>query len=94
MSFHSRELSFGDEIGLARRRLQLEYKEIVSRLGRKCSPSYLTRIEVRGEIPNPEMVIRLALVLGLDTKMMLEKAKKEKLESYKKILERRYKDES
>lgn len=84
---------FNKMIRDARLRLNLTSKELIYMLGRNYSASYLTKIESHGEIPAPEVVIRLAFALGLDEKMLLETAKKEKLEAYKQLLDRRYKSE-
>lgn len=54
------------------------------------SPGYVSKIEARGEIPSPEMIVKLAEALGADAKELFELAKKEKSEGISKAVRQKY----
>ena len=62
----------------ARKKMGWTVYDLARELGLK-SPGYISRIEGKGEIPGPDMVIRLAEVLGLDPKTMIDLAANEKV---------------
>lgn len=47
------------------------------------SPAYLTKIELHGEIPSPEMVIKMARALQVHPNKLWQKAMSEKIARYK-----------
>lgn len=66
-------------------------KEFIEKLGeQRVSPAYMTKIEVYGEIPSPELICRIADVLGGDQKKLIELAKEHKVTSFEKALEEKY----
>lgn len=56
------------------------------------SPGYISKIEARGEIPSPEMAIKLAEALGANVEELVEMAKREKAEGFKRSINRKYDD--
>ncbi len=54
------------------------------------SAAYVTKIEFYGEIPSPTTVFKLCKALGLDAEILLNVAKKEKIEEYKDVLDVKY----
>lgn len=57
------------------------------------SPGYVSKIEARGEIPSPEMIVKLADALGADAKELFELAKKDKGQQLTQSVNRRYDEE-
>jgi transcriptional regulator with XRE-family HTH domain len=53
---------------------------------------YVSKIEVRGEIPSPEMIIRLSEVLNADVEELIEIAKNEKSKEASQAVQRKYDD--
>lgn len=58
--------------------------------GIEKSPAYITKIEVQGEIPTPEVTCDIASVLEVDPIELLELAKKARLKNSTKDIEREY----
>jgi len=65
--------SFGDKI----RELRLGQEMTVTQLAEAISktPGYISRIEVRDEIPSPQLISVLARALNADLEMLLRLAK-------------------
>lgn len=59
-----------------------QFIEQLGRLGTELSPTYVTKIEVHGEIPNPELICKIADVLNLNQSTLLDAAKKNKARSF------------
>jgi len=55
-----------------------------------ATPGYISKIEVRGVIPSPEMIIKLAGVLDGDAAELFELAKGDKIQEVTQSVERRY----
>lgn len=72
-------MKFGDLIQERRKKLNLTQEAFLLLLGdQKKSKTYLTQIERHGEIPTPQLICRMAVVLGFRAVWLLEIAKKEK----------------
>lgn len=54
------------------------------------SPGYLSRIEARGEIPSPEMVLRLAEELDADPEELLAECKRQHLVTAEQRIDERH----
>jgi transcriptional regulator with XRE-family HTH domain len=65
-------------------------KELIEKLGGQVSPAYMTKVEVYGEIPSPELICKIADILGYDQKTLLEVAKENKVDRFEKALEEKY----
>lgn len=70
-------MSFDQRIRELRKAKGWSVYELASAIGVK-SPGYVSKIEARGEIPSPDMIIKLAKVLSADIKELFELAKKDK----------------
>ncbi len=88
--------SFGELIQRLRKEKNWKVQSFIEKLGpigrdkKKLSPAYITKIEVHGEIPNPEVICKIAEVLGYDLEKLLNSAKQRKLKKYEKSLEEKY----
>jgi transcriptional regulator with XRE-family HTH domain len=56
------------------------------------TPGYISKIEARGEIPSPEMIIRLAELLGVKPERLIEIAKAEKAKTASQAVQKKYDD--
>ncbi|MHB9155715.1 MAG: helix-turn-helix domain-containing protein [Endomicrobiales bacterium] len=89
--------SLGHLVNRLRKEKEWTVKEFIDKLGRisktgeKISAAYITRVEVHGEIPAPDVIIRIAEVLGFNEEKMLEIAKSSKIQRLEKSLEEKYK---
>ena len=68
----------------------IEKLGVVSKEGRMISAPYITRIEVHGEIPTPEVIIRIAEVLNCNEEDMLKIARDNKVKTISQTLKRKY----
>ena len=82
------EVTFAQKIRELRNAKDWSVYDLAGRIEK--TPGYISKIEARGEIPSPEMIIKLASVLGADTEQLLDVAKKEKGEKLKRNVERKY----
>ena len=64
--------------------------DLAKKIGK--TPGYVSKIEARGEIPSPEMIIGLAEVLGAKPEDLIELAKKEKTKEVSRAVQRKYDD--
>lgn len=69
----------------------LTVHDLIQKLDRKISKSYITKIEIHGEIPSPFLLIKLCEVLNLNKKEMLDIAKNATLDKYRRKLDQIYK---
>lgn len=54
------------------------------------STAYISRIESQNEIPNPELICRIAKFFDLNPLLLLQIAKKGKICNYEKLLTKKY----
>lgn len=80
--------SFGYKVQAARKQKGWTSKMFIERLGVDISPSYITKIEVHGEIPAPYLIGKIAEVLDLNQQELFELAREEKMRNY----DRRYQE--
>lgn len=71
------EQSVAEVVRAARRSSGMTLRGLARRLS--CSPGYLSRIEVRGELPAPDFAIRLAGQIGADPDQFLALIRQEQL---------------
>lgn len=81
-------MAFGSKIRELRTDKKLSVNELASRIEK--TPAYVSRIEVRGEIPSPEMIFKLAKVLGGEAGELIDMAKGEKGNQLRQNAERKY----
>lgn len=82
--------SFGILIKQSRENRGLTVRALADAIGK--SPGYISRIEVRGEIPSVELVVELATALGRDAERFLECAKNDAMERATNEVEIKYQD--
>ncbi|MFA5880259.1 MAG: helix-turn-helix transcriptional regulator [Candidatus Margulisiibacteriota bacterium] len=82
--------AFGELIQKLRKEKGWTIKDFIEKLGSDLSPTYITKIEVYGEIPSPEVICKIADVFNFDEKELLERAKQNKVERFEKSLEEKY----
>jgi ribosome-binding protein aMBF1 (putative translation factor) len=86
--------TFGEMIRLGRSNKAWTGKDLKDRVkedGGKMSMAYVIQIEVHGEIPSPEMIVRLCRLLDLPILEMMELAKQGKREKFEHALNLKYK---
>ncbi len=84
-------MTFAERIRELRRQKEWSVYNLAHELGVQ-SPGYVSKIEARGEIPSPEMVLKLAEVLGAEPEELIELAKKQKASELTKNVHRKYDD--
>jgi transcriptional regulator with XRE-family HTH domain len=82
-------MTFAQRIKELRRGKGWSVYDLANRLGVQ-SPGYISKIEARGEIPSPDMVIKLAEVLGTDPEELIELAKQEKARELTENVQKKY----
>jgi transcriptional regulator with XRE-family HTH domain len=84
-------MTFAERIRELRRLREWSVYDLARRLEVQ-SPGYVSKIEARGEIPSPEMVIKLAGVLGAEPEELIELAKEQKAKELTQNVHRKYDD--
>ena len=79
-----------DKVKAKRDQLGISVREFAVRLG--VSPGYVSRIEVREEIPSPEKICKIAYALGIDPEVLLDLAKDDVLNRTKEDLSQKHAD--
>ena len=82
--------SFGILIKQSRENRGLTVRALADAIGK--SPGYISRIEVRGEIPSVELVVELATALGGDAERFLDCAKNDSMDRVTNEVETKYQD--
>ena len=82
--------TFGEKIQACRREKGWTVKQFIEKLGKDLSPAYITKIEVHGEIPSPELTCKIAEVFGINLKDFVKAAKEDKRRQFDISLDRRY----
>jgi transcriptional regulator with XRE-family HTH domain len=81
-------MNFGLTIRENRQRNNLSVQNLADKLG--TTPGYISKIEVRGEIPNPDMIFKLANIFGMDAETLIRAAKDDKKEQMCKSIEKKF----
>jgi len=84
-------MNFGNKIKSARKQKILTVKSFIQLLGIKISPAYITKIEIHQEIPEPNLICRMAEVLDLNRNELLEIAKESKIRNFEQTITKKYK---
>ena len=79
---------FGDLVKALRLERGLTVSQLADMIAR--TPGYVSRIEVHGDIPSPELICVLASVLRVPPEKLLQAAKQQSLQTTEKKLERKY----
>jgi transcriptional regulator with XRE-family HTH domain len=82
--------SFGILIKQSRENRGLTVRALADAIGK--SPGYISRIEVRGEIPSVELVVELATALGGDASRCVLCQKHDSMERATNEIETKYQD--
>ena len=87
-------LSFGTYVLTRRKEHNWTVREFIHQLAQQgyktVSPAYISRIEQGDEIPAPELILNIAEVFRDNPHMLLERAKRAKLQELKNALEAKY----
>jgi len=81
-------MDFGRTIRELRRARGWSVYELADRIGKTAG--YISKIEARGEIPSPEMIVTLATALHTDPEELVKLAKRAKTEQAASTIERKY----
>ncbi len=89
----SDDLTFGEAVRQLRQKNGWTARDLIGKLkqeGRPVSPAYITRIEQYDESPTPEFIFDLSRVFGINHEVLLDLAKRMKVELFRKSLEAKY----
>jgi transcriptional regulator with XRE-family HTH domain len=67
-------------------------KKLRNEKGKSMTAGYISKIEARGEIPSPQMIIQLAELLGVKPESLIEIAKAEKADTVSRAVQQKYDD--
>jgi len=84
-------MTFAERIKELRKAKGWSVYDLAQKIGVK-SPGYVSRIEARGEVPSPDMVIKLAEVLGVDPEKLINLAKQQKSSELIENVQKKYDD--
>jgi len=87
--------SLGEIVRSFRKKNKLSAKQFIERLkeiGSTLSPAFITKLEVHGEVPSPDLICKLAEVIGHSPEELLKIARESKIQDYHNSLEKKYKD--
>lgn len=85
------KFKFGQLVKFLRLQKKLTIKDLLLKMGNPFNATYMTKIELKNEIPSPINIIKLANALDQKYDLFIETAKKEQLQNYKKKIDRIYK---
>lgn len=83
-------VTFAQKIRELRNKKNWSVYDLADKIGK--TPGYISKIEARGEIPSPEMIIQLAEQLGSKPEDLIEIAKAEKADEVSKAIQQKYDD--
>ncbi len=87
--------TFGDRIRRARRKKDWMIKDLiehVKRDGTQLTPSFMTRVEQYGEVPGPDLIIRMAEVLEIPPEELFRLAKVVRVKRIERNIEEVYRE--
>lgn len=89
-------MTFGRRIKELRQKKDWSVYDLAGKLrnekGQPMTAGYISKIEVRGEIPSPDIIAQLADVLGAKAEDLFELAKQEKTRELKERLDQKFND--
>ena len=71
---------------------ELADKLLNEKTGKPMTAGYVSKIEARGEIPSPQMIIQLAELLGAKPEDLIEIAKTVKAKEVSQVVQQKYDD--
>ncbi len=84
------DTSFAHKIRELRNKKGWSVRDLATELS--TTAGYVSKIEARGEIPSPEMIIKLAELLGTKPGELIEIAKAEKAREVSQAVQQKYDD--
>lgn len=84
------EITFAQRIRELRNKKGWSVHDLAKKLDK--TSGYVSKIEARGEIPSPQMIIQLAVLLGEEPEKLIEIAKTEKAEIVSQAVQQKYDD--
>lgn len=84
------DMTFAQKIRELRNKKGWSVYDLATRLSRTAG--YISKIEARGEIPSPRMIIKLAELLGSKPEDLIEIAKAEKAKEVSRAVQQKYDD--
>jgi chromosome partitioning protein len=79
---------FARRVKLLRAERGMSVRVLAAEIGK--SPAYLAKIEVQGEVPSPDLTVRIAEALSVDPAPLLQLAKEARVASLTRQVERQY----
>jgi transcriptional regulator with XRE-family HTH domain len=91
------DMTFAKKIRELRNKKGWSVRDLAGKLfnektGKSMTAGYVSKIEARGEIPSPEMIIRLAEFLGARPEDLIEIAKNAKAKEVSQVVQQKYDD--
>ena len=91
------DMSFANKIRELRKKKCWSVYDLAGKLhnektGKPMTAGYVSKIEARGEIPSPEMIIKLAELLGAKPDDLIEIAKAAKTNEVSRAVQQKYDD--
>lgn len=90
------DMTFADKIRELRNKMGWSVYDLAKKLhnekGNPMTAGYISKIEARGEIPSPQMIIKLAELFGLEPEYLIEIAKTEKAKEVSRVVQKKYDD--
>ena len=88
------DMTFGQRIKEGRKKKNWSVYQLAEAIrdenNKTKSAGYVSKIEARGEIPSPHMIMELGDALGINAEELFELAKKEKSEQLTKNINKKY----
>lgn len=81
-------MTFGQKIRELRQGKDWSVYDLAGEIGKTAG--YVSKIEARGEIPSPDMILRLAEVLTVGAEDLIELAKNEKSQEVSRNVKKKY----
>ncbi len=88
----NQDLSVGERVRLFRQKHGLSAKQFIELLDGAVTPAFITKLEVYGEIPSPELICKIAAVIDYPAEDLLDASKKLKIKDNHDSLTKKYKD--
>lgn len=88
----NQNLPLGERVRLFRKNNGLSAIQFIKMLDRDLSPAFITKLEVHGDIPSPELICKIADVINYPAENLLKEARESKLKDYHKSLEKKHRD--
>lgn len=86
------ERIFGKKVQQVRKKNGWTIREFIEKIGVDLSPSYITKIEIHGEIPAPEVIRKIADALKVPHKELWDAAKSDKIQDVSDSLDAKYEE--